>query len=146
SFKALTDELQLDLEASIGGTILDARLDVLVWRLRRWSEEHEQLFRWVNYRDRSARARAQGCSDLVARLDDGRLAPEALATAFEMAYFEATYARMVRLQPDLARFDGATHGRLVQEFASLDRQRIIAASSEVVQAHYQSVPPRDGGA
>ncbi|SEA41320.1 DUF3320 domain-containing protein [Paraburkholderia sartisoli] len=146
SLKALADELQLDLEASIGGTIPDARLEVIVWRLRRWSEEHEQLFRWVNYRDRSARARTQGCGDLVARLDDGRLAPEALATAFEMAYFEATYARMVRLQPDLARFDGATHGRLVQEFASLDRQRIIAASSEVVQAHYQSVPPRDGGA
>ncbi|UEP26850.1 MULTISPECIES: DUF3320 domain-containing protein [unclassified Burkholderia] len=146
SFKALTDELQLDLEASIGGTILDARLDVLVWRLRRWSEEHEQLFRWVNYRDRSARARAQGCSDLVARLDDGRLAPEALACAFEMAYFEAIYARMVRLEPDLARFDGATHGRLVQEFVALDRQRIVAASAEVVRTHYQNVPPRDGGA
>ncbi|WP_236873212.1 DUF4011 domain-containing protein [Burkholderia sp. MSMB0856] len=145
-FKSLADELQLDLEASIGGAILDARLDVLVWRLRRWSEEHEQLFRWVNYRDRSARARAQGCSDLVARLDDGRLAPEALACTFEMAYFEATYARMVRLQPDLARFDGASHGRLVQEFVALDRQRIVAASAEVVRAHYQNVPPRDGGA
>lgn len=146
TLKGLADELQLDLEASIGGTILDARIEVLVWRLRRWSEEHEQLFRWVNYRDRSARARAQGCSDLVARLDDGRLAPDALAPAFEMAYFEATYARMVRLEPDLARFDGATHGRLVQEFAALDRQRIVAASAEVVRAHYQNVPPRDGGA
>lgn len=77
SIKALADELHLDLEASIGGTILDARLEVLVWRLRRWSQEHEQLFRWVNYRDRSARARVQGCSDLVERLDDGRLVPEA---------------------------------------------------------------------
>ena len=146
SLTALGNELQLDLEASIGGTILDARLDVLVWRLRRWSEEHEQLFRWVNYRDRSARARAQGCSDLVDRLDAGRITPDALASAFEMAYFEATYARMVRLEPDLARFDGATHGRIVQEFAALDRQRILAASAEVVHAHYQNVPPRDGGA
>ena len=146
TLKGLADELQLDMEASIGGTVLDARLEVIVWRLRRWSEEHEQLFRWVNYRDRSARARAQGCGDLVARLDDGRLAPDALASAFEMAYFEATYARMVRLEPDLARFDGATHGRLVQEFAALDRQRIVAASAEVVRAHYQNVPPRDGGA
>ncbi|RQU99436.1 DUF3320 domain-containing protein [Burkholderia cenocepacia] len=144
--KAVADELQLDLEASVGGTILDARLDVLVWRLRRWGEEHEQLFRWVNYRDRSARARSQGCSDLVERLDDGRLAPEALARAFEMAYFEATYARLVRLEPDLARFDGATHGRIVQEFVALDRQRIVAASTEVVQAHYRNVPSRDGGA
>ncbi|MDK1379162.1 DUF3320 domain-containing protein [Ralstonia pseudosolanacearum] len=146
SVKALADELHLDLEASIGGTILDARLEVLVWRLRRWSQEHEQLFRWVNYRDRSARARVQGCSDLVERLDDGRLVPEALASAFEMAYFEATYARMVRLEPDLGRFDGATHGRLVQEFVALDRQRIVTASAEVVRAHYQNVPPRDGGA
>ncbi|WP_186094178.1 DUF3320 domain-containing protein [Burkholderia gladioli] len=146
SVNVLADELQLDLEASIGGAIPDARLEVIVWRLGRWSEEREQLFRWVNYRDRSERARAQGCGDLVARLDDGRIAPEALGTAFEMAYFEEIYARMARLEPDLARFDGATHGRLVQEFALLDRQRIIAASSEVVQAHYRNVPPRDGGA
>ncbi|MHA6908502.1 DUF4011 domain-containing protein [Ralstonia pseudosolanacearum] len=142
----LAEELQLDLEASIGGTIPDARLAVIVWRLRRWSEEHEQLFRWVNYRDRSARARAQGCGDLVVRLDDGRLTPEAVTSAFEMAYFEAIYARMVRIEPDLARFDGATHGRLVQEFAALDRQRIVAASAEVVRAHYHNVPPRDGSA
>ncbi|MGO4704113.1 DUF3320 domain-containing protein [Dyella sp. 2RAB6] len=146
SLKVLADELQLDLEASIGGTLLDARLEVIVWRLGRWSREHEQLSRWVNYRDRSARARAQGCSDLVARLDDGRLAPHALSSAFEMAYFEAIYARMVRLVPDLARFDGATHGRLVQEFVTLDRQRIATASAEVVRAHYKNVPARDGGA
>lgn len=146
SMKALADDLQLDIEASMGGTIEDARLEVMAWRLKRWGDEREQLFRWVNYRDRSARAREQGCGDVVDRLDDGRLEPEAVAPAFEMAYFEATYARMVRANPDLARFDGATHGRLVQEFANLDRQRILAASAEVMRAHYQAVPPRDGGA
>lgn len=144
--QALSDDLSLDQEVSLGGTIADARLETIEWRLRRWSQEHEQLFRWVNYRDRSARARAMGCAEMVERLGDGRLTPETMASAFEMAYFEATYARMSRVAPELARFDGASHGRLVQDFVTLDRQRIVAASAEVVRAHYRGVPPRDGGA
>jgi len=146
SFRALTDDLHLDVEASVGGTVSDALLETLAWRLQRWSHEYEQLFRWVNYRDRSAKATAMGCGELVTRLGDGRLSPDTVTSAFEMAYFEATYTRMARQQPALARFDGATHGRLVQEFADLDRQRIAAASVQVVKAHYESVPPRDGSA
>lgn len=144
--EALSKELQLDLEASVGGPVPDARIETIAWRLQRWSQEHEQLYRWVNYRDRSARAKTLGCADVVARLGDGRLTPETTATAFQMAYFEAIYAHMCRAVPELARFDGETHGRMVQEFASLDRQRIAAASAEVVRAHYRNVPPRDGGA
>jgi very-short-patch-repair endonuclease len=146
SFKALADDLQLDVEVSMGGTLPDVLLETMTWRLQRWSQEHERLFRWVNYRDRSAKATTMGCSELVIRLGDGRLTPDTVTSAFEMAYFEATYARMVQGQPALARFDGATHGRLVQEFADLDRQRIAAASVQVVRAHYESVPPRDGSA
>lgn len=146
NLQALTDDLTLDREASLGGTIVDAPLETIAWRLHRWSQEHEQIFRWVNYRDRSNCAVGMGCSELVERLGDGRLTSETASSAFEMAYFEATYARMSRTIPDFARFDGVTHGRTVQEFAALDRQRIVAASAEVVRAHYQNVPPRDGGA
>lgn len=147
SFNSIAADLKLDQLASIGVTdVEEAVIAIVNWRLDRWDNEHEQLFRWVAYRDRAAEATKLGCGDLVSRLGDGRLTPANMIKGFEMAYFEATYTRMVRARPDLGRFDGATHGRLVREFAALDRERISAARVEVVKAHYRAIPPRDGGA
>jgi hypothetical protein len=63
-----------------------------------------------------------------------------------MAYYEALYSDQIARDPELGRFDGTLHGRLASEFADLDNQRIASASLEVVRAHHQRVPPRDGGA
>ena len=114
-------------------------------RLEMWSASGERLFQWVAYRDRAERARTIGCADLVERLADGRVAPDGALSAFEMAYYEAVYADQVRDDPELGTFDGTLHGRLAREFADMDRQRIVAASVEVVRAHHKVVPPRDGG-
>jgi very-short-patch-repair endonuclease len=83
---------------------------------------------------------------VVTRLEDGRLAADAVISAFEMAYFEAVHTDQVRADPDLGRFDGTLHERLARDFANLDRQRIASAIVEVVRAHHKRVPPRDGGA
>lgn len=106
----------------------------------------EQLFQWVAYRDRAEKARTLGCSEIVARLSDGRLIPDRALPAFEMAYYEAVYAAQVHAEPDLGVFDGTLHGRLARDFADMDRQRIASASFEVVSAHHKRVPARDGGA
>lgn len=146
TFHAIASDLQLDLVASVGTPeVNEVLFDTLAWRLDRWVAEHEELHRWVNYRDRAAKASSSGCADVVSRLADGRLTAENVLDAFEMAYYEVTYARMVRITPALGRFDGIAHGRLVREFADLDRQRIVAAAVEVVKVHHQGVPIRDSG-
>ncbi|MGY3230984.1 very-short-patch-repair endonuclease [Luteibacter sp. HA06] len=143
---AIAGEIHLDLPASVGAPeVNEVLFDTLAWRLNRWVAEHEELHRWVNYRDRAMKASSSGCADVVARLADGRLTAETVLGAFEMAYFEGTYARMVRTNPALGRFDGIAHGRRVREFADLDRQRIVAAAAEVVKVHHQGVPMRDSG-
>jgi very-short-patch-repair endonuclease len=143
----LLGELQFDLRQGLGAVRLDAvPLEQLVARLDGWAAGSEQLSKWVAYRDRAKRGRALGCSDVVARLEDGRLTPGAVVAAFEMAYFEAVHADQVRVDPDLGRFDGTLHGRLARDFADLDRQRIASAIVEVVRAHHKRVPARDGGA
>lgn len=144
SFRALGNELKLDLQAALGGSPEEALISVVDWRLQRWANEHEQIFQWVNYRDRAARAMEQGCAELVMRLGDGRLSPEQVVPAFEMAYFEVIYAGLVRGKPELARFDGTTHGRLVRDFGALDQERIVAARVEVARAHHNGVPQREG--
>lgn len=146
SFRAVADELALDLSSSVGAPVIhEVHLDTMAWRLSRWVAEQEELHRWVTYRDRAARATTDGCADVVARLADGRLSTKDAVAAFEFAYFEGQYRRILKAEPALGRFDGVAHGHVVREFAELDRQRIAAAAGEVVQAHHRNVPRRDSG-
>lgn len=145
--ESVVDRLQLDLNEAFGvPSIDDVTIADLEERLRLWTEGGEQLSNWVSYRDSAARAQALGCTDVVERLRDGRLASDKVVAAFEMAYFEAIYADMVRSEPELGRFDGTLHGRLARDFAEMDRERIVAAGIEVVRTHHRQIPPRDGGA
>jgi very-short-patch-repair endonuclease len=150
-FVAKLTELLADLECDASTALRVSRVDAALFsqlreRVEEWAAGGEQLSKWVAYRDRAERGHALGCTDVVARLEDGRLHPEDVIPAFEMRYYEAVHADQIRLAPELGRFDGTLHGRLAREFADLDRQRIASASVEVVQAHHTRVPPRDGGA
>src|SRR5690606_16049727 len=96
-----------------------------------WRDESEQLSKWVAYRTRANKAVALGLGDLVGRLHEGKIAPDQAQTTFEMAFFERVFADQVRLEPELAQFDGDLHNRLVQTFSDLDRQRIRQSALEV---------------
>lgn len=135
------DDTALIIPGAAPAMAIDDLADVLV----RWRDGGEQLSKWVNYRDQAARARASGIGALVDALHRGALAPDAARPHFEMTYFEAVFADQVAEQPDLARFDGELHARLVASFADLDRQRIKQAAYEVVRAHHRALPPPHGG-
>ncbi|MBZ5601280.1 MAG: DUF3320 domain-containing protein [Acidobacteriia bacterium] len=113
-------------------------------RFERWLAHPEDLSKWVAYRGRADRARALGLTQLVDRLEDGRLAPKAAASVFRHAYFEAILEDQVRQTPEIGRFDGHLHGRLTRDFADLDRQRIAAARLQVVRAHHRRIPQGGG--
>ncbi|MER0240085.1 DUF3320 domain-containing protein [Fulvimarina sp. MAC8] len=114
-------------------------------RMETWLANAEQLSKWVSYRDRADRARADGMSVFVDHLEDGRLSTAETLPSFEIAYHEAILDELIRVNPELGRFDGNLHSRQVREFANLDRERIKAASLEVVRSHHRRIPPRDGG-
>lgn len=143
---AVGSQLRLDLVASLRHeTFGGMPITDLMSHLDRWRTSGERLFQWTAYRERAERASALGCEDVVNRLSDGRLTTDGAVPAFEMAYYEAVYADQIAADADLGTFDGTLHGRLAREFADMDRQRIATASFEVVKAHHQAVPPRDGG-
>lgn len=145
---SLFGDLALDLGAAFGAHSDIAQLSIpsLASRLETWRDTGEQLSRWVAYRDRARRAGELGCGEVVSRLNDGRLTSSDAVAAFEMAYYEAVYTDIVRAEPELGRFDGTMHGRLARDFADMDRQRIAAAGVEVVRAHHNRIPAREGGA
>jgi very-short-patch-repair endonuclease len=127
------------------GDLYRVPFDRISDRIASWTTHIEGLSKWVAYRERANRARELGLAPVVDRLEDGRIGPSEAVPTFEMAYFETIYAAQVRADPALGRFDGELHGRLVADFASLDRQRIAAASLQVARQHHSRIPKGAGG-
>lgn len=121
-------------------------LDLLETRFADWRDGGEALTSWVGYLARVKAAEELGLTDIVERLGNGTLKPDAAYDDFEQAFFEAVLEQQVEAEPELAVFDGEIQGRRVREFADLDHQRIRLAASEVALAHHKNVPPLGGGA
>ncbi|MDD2341366.1 MAG: DUF3320 domain-containing protein [Tolumonas sp.] len=113
-------------------------------KLSSWIEHAEQLSKWVSWQHRVVKARSQGLSEVIDRLEDGRLPLAICYTAVEYTYYESLFKLMIEQDPSLVRFDGELHSRTVARFAELDCKRIKAASLEVVRAHHRRIPSKGG--
>lgn len=144
---SLFGDLCSDSEKLFGWSkIADLEVPALTDRLSVWIDGYEQLSKWVAYRDRVEQANALGLQALVAEIESGAVKPESATRTFDMAYYEALFRDQASNDPALSRFDGQIHSRVVAEFAALDRERISAASLEVVRAHHRRIPQGGGGA
>lgn len=141
----LFSHLCLDVAAAFGGATLAALSTAQIKaRLELWQHHPEDLSRWVTYRLGADEAAAAGMTPLVERLYDGRMVDEVLP-AFERAYYEAVLRALVAAHPAIARFDGDSHTKLVEDFRQADRARIELARLEVLQAHHRSLPHGNSG-
>lgn len=114
-------------------------------KLELWLQNTEQLSKWVSYQDRAKVGRLQGLSEFIAHLENGRLTTASILPTFEITYFDTLFAAQIQDAPEIGRFDGELHGRLVKEFRELDLERIAGARIEVVRAHHRRIPPPVGG-
>ncbi|KQS77415.1 helicase [Rhizobium sp. Leaf384] len=124
--------------------LVSVALPILSERLSVWRAAEEQLSKWAAYKGRAEEASKTGLGDIVARLDDGRVLPDAVIPYFEMAFYEALLRHQTGSDPEIGRFDGEVHGRLVGEFAQLDRDRMALSRLEVVRAHHKRLPGISG--
>lgn len=113
-------------------------------RLARWIANEEQLSKYAAYNGRALAASNAGVGLIVDRLRNGRLPTSDVIPYFEMAFYEAVLRDQHAHDPELARFDGEVHGRLVSEFAQLDRDRMRLSRLDVVRAHHRKIPTVSG--
>ena len=133
--------LRLDLPTAFEATDMDAvGFEALSTRLQDWLSDMEGLSKWIVLRTRLEAAREAGLDTLVDRLVDGRIGPELAVDQYRYAYLETLMREIVRAYPDLAAFDGGSHGKIVERFKALDRERIGLAREEVAQAHHAGIP------
>lgn len=144
-FEDILRFLQADAAAFFGTSdVAQASLTSIGGKLGRWIASDEQLSKYAAYNGRANDAADLGVGQVVDRLHDGRVSTSGVIPHFEMAFYEAILRHQHAQDPDLARFDGEVHSRLVGEFASLDRSRMRLSRLEVVKAHHRNIPTVSG--
>ncbi|PDT46653.1 helicase [Sinorhizobium fredii] len=137
--------LKADPSVLLGApTVTAASLPRIDEKLAEWIATEEQLSRWTAYNGRAQDAASAGVGEVVQRLEDGRIGSDEVIASFEMAFYEAILRHQHERDPELARFDGEVHNRLVSEFATLDKSRMALSRLEVVRAHHKRIPAISG--
>ncbi len=145
--RAIFIEVDLDTAAAFGAADVEhIDLAALAERFEGWVERAEDLSKWIAYKAKADRACASGLTSLVERLADGRLDARTVIPEFDMAYYDALLTQMSKQDPEIARFDGVAHARLVDQFRQADLRRIKLAKMEVAAAHHAGMPQQNGGA
>ncbi|MGD9856798.1 MAG: DUF3320 domain-containing protein, partial [Planctomycetaceae bacterium] len=80
-----------------------------------------------------------GLGSLQPQIELGELDTRSL-DRLELMYCEAAMRRVLAERSEIARFDGVSQNRLVEEFRRLDQERILLARKEVAAAHYNRLP------
>lgn len=93
-------------------------------------ENRSALVPWSKFLAAKADAVELGLSAIVAKLEDGALAPEKLVLAFEWVLYRSLSKNILSTQRELARFSGPTHEELRSEFSVLDKELIALNGTE----------------
>lgn len=141
----LLDFLQLDVSRiplETGNGLPVARVVDLV---SDWRKSPERVTRWIAFMDRIRLAEEKGLGALGEGLLDGSLAGSSLVATFDRSYFEAMRTVIFAANPELRKFDGEVHGRLVESFRKLDLQRMKLARDQIAYEHASRLPRNAGG-
>ena len=110
-----------------------------------WRKSPERITRWIAFMDRIRIARENGLGSLTEGILSGSLSDATLAPTFERSYFEAMRSLIFANHPNLRRFDGEAHGRLVESFRRLDVERMHALYAIRSPTNMHPHLPRNGG-
>jgi very-short-patch-repair endonuclease len=144
--RELSRFLSLDCREAFGvESIHEVPVVDLAERLNRWRQHPESLSKWIGYRARRRRLEESGLGTIVAGVQEGWIESAEAVDQFQVAYYQALIRQVFRSQPELAEFDGRSHEQWIEEFRSLDLQRIEMARSEVATAHYDAIPRQASG-
>ena len=141
----LFDFLQLDptrLPLEVGD---EMDFDETAATIANWRGAPERISRWIAFMERIRTAKSNGLGPMVEGVLDGSLTDDVLLETFDRSYFEAMRGVIFADHPELKKFDGELHGRLVESFRKLDQERMRLARDQIAYEHASRLPRNAGG-
>ncbi len=123
----------------------DMAIDAAVDTVTAWRKSPERITRWIAFMDRIRIAGESGLGKLTDGVLGGSLTHETLVATFKRSYFETMRSVIFAKHPELKRFDGEVHGRLVESFRRLDVERMRLARDHIAYEHAAGLPRNGGG-
>ncbi|MCC5807027.1 MAG: DUF3320 domain-containing protein [Opitutales bacterium] len=144
-WETLITSLALDLRRALGkAESAEAPMYDLAACLARWAAHPEGLSAWIQYDRLADTARTTGLGMIVDSLEAGATSPADALVHFRRAAYRRLFEEVVDRHPELKRFDGESHEKLIGRFRKLDETRIAIARYEVLAAHAAVKPPPQG--
>jgi very-short-patch-repair endonuclease len=141
----LISSLQLDLRRIALDPDDGMSVGAVVETVTGWRRSPERITRWIAFMDRIRIGQESGLGSLTEGILNGSLSNATLAPTFERSYFEAMRSVIFANHPELRRFDGEAHGRLVESFRKLDVERMRLARDQIAHEHASRLPRSGGG-
>ena len=139
--EASATPVALELDEAFGvAALIDVPFNAAADRLEAWGANPDGLTKFLGFNAQRTRARESGLSELIERLEDGRIAADDALHAFDLARYEAVLRKAFADRPPLAAFDGAAHEQRLSTFRTLDKDRMTLARREVAAAHHKGLP------
>ena len=146
TIRKLFIELSFDSGVAFAfGELEQIPLDPLSDRLTAWQEATDQLPGWTNYFIRARHAREKGLASLIDSLENGDILATEAIDCYDRAYYSQLLRHIVRLKPEIARFNGELHEKQIADFRELDKERLALAKYRTLVAHFERMPAVNTG-
>jgi very-short-patch-repair endonuclease len=132
--------LEVDLAQAFGADALDrVALSDFVARCRGWIAGRGGFDEWARLSDAHDRLRAVA-PKLAGAIAEGALPAREVEATLRLAWSEAVWKRAVAVSPELRRFVGDDHDRVVGEFRGLDKARRASDAALIRHRHVSAMP------
>ena len=146
TIRKLFAELSVDSSVAFAmGELEQIPLDALSDRLAAWQDATDHLPSWTNYFIRARHARQQGLASLIDSLEKGDILATEGTASYDRAYYSQLLRHIVRLKPEIARFNGELHEKQIADFKELDKERLALAKYRTLVAHFERMPAVNTG-
>jgi hypothetical protein len=119
--------------------------DVPIEQWQTWTNQFAELQRVIDWNNLAQQAGAAGLSFLIKVSEDWEEARELLKISLQKTWYEYLIGQAFKLNPELSRFERASHEEVISKFKKLDQLNLHFNRARVALKHWESLPKLNAG-
>ena len=119
--------------------------NVSIEQWQTWIDHFAELQRTIDWNNLAGQAEAAGLSFLIKASEDWAEAAGLLKISLQKTWYEYLIGQAFRLNPELNRFERASHEEVVEKFKKLDQLNLHFNRARVALKHWEGLPKLNAG-
>jgi len=113
--------------------------------LQRWIETFPELQRVIDWNNLASQAETAGQGFLIKAANEWNDAGELLKISLQKTWYEYLIGQAFSLNPELSRFERASHEEIIEKFKKLDQLNLFYNRARVALKHWEGLPKQQAG-